>query len=717
MLLDVLEQARVPLEPLIEGLPATLDELRDPSRRIDWEVFARFTERLGASDAIGMPLDELGARMVDAARADDFLLRTSRFVVTPRQLYWIGQRFLAPAFFGNVTVRSSWLGPQRLQVTCELLPGYRPSETFFRIAHGHAAALPRLLGLPAATVEEEQVSGTRARLVVTIPTPPALLGRLLRRARTLVDWPGAVGDVVRQQAMMEESLAAIRASRQEFHELLERLSIGVLIHRDLVVSWANASMIASLGHTRLDDVAGKELTTFLPTEDRGPLRASVASSAPGQSAASPVEYRVKCPDGTIHFIEAIGTEHLEYDGSPARIVVCRDVTEQRRLREQLVLADRMASLGSLAAGVAHEINNPLAYVHTSLDVALGELEALGAEAGSEVRRAVEALERARSGAGRVREIVRDLKTLSRADDEPAAEAVDVNALLDATLALAARAIDRRARLVRERGPIPAARATRGRLGQVLLNLLLNAADAIPEGAADRHRVRVGTSTDAEGRAVIEVGDTGPGVPAEIARRIFDPFFTTKPVGAGTGLGLSICHRIVSELGGEISFTSEPGAGTTFRVVLPAAEASVEEAHPPERQAAAPATRGRILIVDDEPLLLRAMSDLLASAHDVVVAQSGRQALDLLRSDRAFDVVVADLMMADVNGMELYEAVRVDHPGLEERILFMTGGAFTLRARDFLAEVSNPRIEKPFAREDLLSALAACMTKGSPTPGG
>jgi CheY-like chemotaxis protein len=235
---------------------------------------------------------------------------------------------------------------------------------------------------------------------------------------------------------------------------------------------------------------------------------------------------------------------------------------------------------------------------------------------------------------------------------------------------------------------------------VFLNLLLNAADAIPDGDPARHEIRVTTLRDPAGRAVVEIADTGMGIGPVLADRIFDPFFTTKNVGAGTGLGLAICHRIVTQLGGDISFRSVPGKGTTFRVTLPSSDsAPVEQiAHEPLHG------RRRVLVVDDEPTLLRAINALIGDRHEVVTVSSGRQALDMLRTDGAFDVIVADLMMAEVTGMDLYEAVRTDHPGLERQFLFMTGGAFTAASRRFLDSIPNRCVDKPFDGDELLSAI-------------
>jgi signal transduction histidine kinase/CheY-like chemotaxis protein len=411
------------------------------------------------------------------------------------------------------------------------------------------------------------------------------------------------------------------------------------------------------------------------------------------------EYRVLRSDGTIRRLDAGITQHVELDGKPARMVVVRDVTEQHHLREQVAIADRMASLGALAAGVAHEINNPLAYTRLSLEIAAREAAAIGAEGGTELRTA---LASAREGTERVLGIVGHLRVFSRVHDEPF-EDVDVAGLLDSTLAIAERVVSAKAHLVRNYRPVPLARAQRGKLGQVFLNLLTNAADAIPEGAPGRHVVRVATRTDAQGRPLVEVFDSGTGIKPELAKRIFDPFFTTKPIGTGTGLGLAMCRRIMMELGGAIDFESVPGA-TTFRLTLPAAASAERSAPSAATDRAAAPTRGRVLVVDDEPALLSSIRKSLTRRHDVVTASGMREALEILQGDEAFDAILADLMMNEATGIDLYEAVRERHPSLARRFLFMTGGAFTPKMQTFLAEMPHRTLEKPFKLDDLMAAV-------------
>jgi len=244
------------------------------------------------------------------------------------------------------------------------------------------------------------------------------------------------------------------------------------------------------------------------------------------------------------------------------------VAERKEAQAKLVLSERMASLGTLAGGVAHEVNNPLAYVLSNLKFATEELSRPEAPAAPWLLEVRQAMAEALHGAERVRSIVQDLHAFARPSHEPGP--VDVHQMLDLAVNMAASEIRYRARLVKDYGAVPPVRNDQSRLSQVALNLLINAAQAIPDGSPGDHRIRVATRTDAAGRAVVEIEDTGCGIPPEHRSRLFEPFFTTRAVGKGTGLGLSICHGIVSSLGGEISFETEVGKGSTFRVALPIA---------------------------------------------------------------------------------------------------------------------------------------------------
>ena len=396
---------------------------------------------------------------------------------------------------------------------------------------------------------------------------------------------------------------------------------------------------------------------------------------------------------------------------------------KHKMSEQLAISERMASAGMLAAGVAHEINNPLAVIMANLDFVVGLLGPLAAVARSAdahrrelngndgLAHGIEGrlqeidgpLHDAREAVERIRGIVRDVKLFSRPHNEERGP-VDVRTVIESSIRMAWNEIRHRAHLVKEYGDVPMVNSNEARLGQVLLNLLMNAAQAMPEGRASRNEIRVVTKTAEDGRVIIEVRDTGTGMSKEILERIFDPFFTTKPVGVGTGLGLSLCHRMVTDLGGEIGVESEVDKGTLFRVILPAATGEPIKrvsVRPPKEQA----RRVKVLVVDDEVAVGRALQRSLGPRHDVVVLTSGKDALARVASGERFDTILSDLMMPEVTGMEIYEELCRTAPDQAKRMIFITGGAFTERAREFLDLVPNPRIEKPFEIANILALIA------------
>jgi CheY-like chemotaxis protein/signal transduction histidine kinase len=385
----------------------------------------------------------------------------------------------------------------------------------------------------------------------------------------------------------------------------------------------------------------------------------------------------------------------ETGASHGGVVVFRDISRDKTARTQLMVSDRMASIGMLAAGVAHEINNPLTAVVANLEVAARDLAhiAIAGSGGADLGDVIEEVADARDATDRVRQIVRDLKIFSRSEDE-AHETVDITRVLDSSIRMAWNEIRHRARLVKNYGDVPFVHANESRLGQVFLNLLVNAAQAIPEGQADRNEVRVSAQRDGD-CVVVDVADTGHGMPPEVVARLFTPFFTTKPAGVGTGLGLTICQRLITDLGGEISVESAVGRGTVFQVVLPAITSEARPATPAATPIASAGRRGRVLVIDDEPTIGRAVERVLGAEHDVASTTSARDALERIRDGEHYDVILCDLMMPVMTGMDFHAEIQRTAPERADSIVFLTGGAFTSQARAFLDQVSNTRIEKPF----------------------
>lgn len=375
--------------------------------------------------------------------------------------------------------------------------------------------------------------------------------------------------------------------------------------------------------------------------------------------------------------------------------------ERKKLQEQLLISDRMASMGTLAAGVAHEINNPLASVMANLDLATRDLAEISQKLGlaTELAEVTEGVGDARDGLERIRSIVRDLKIFSRSEEEVTGP-VDLARVLHSTLRMAWNEIRHRARLVKSFERAGYVQATESRLGQVFLNLVINAAQAIEEGHSDDHEIRVSASTAADGFICVAVSDTGPGMEPRVVEHLFTPFFTTKPVGVGTGLGLSICHRIVTGFGGRIEVETCPGRGTTFRVWLPPAKDEVPTRTTNGARRPTSGKRGRVLVIDDEVMVAKAIQRVLSLEHEVVALEQAALALEKIKSGERFDVILCDLMMPQMTGMDLHAELSRFDPELAGRVIFLTGGAFTVAARAFLAEVENQRVEKPFDTQHL-----------------
>ena len=376
------------------------------------------------------------------------------------------------------------------------------------------------------------------------------------------------------------------------------------------------------------------------------------------------------------------------------VLVSRDVSDKKQTEMHLMLSDRMASVGTLAAGVAHEINNPLASVIANIDMALQDVVTLG-ETSKLPPDLTDELKDARTAADRVREIVRDLKIFSRGDEDRHGP-VDVEHVLESTLRMAWNELRHRAKLVKHYTKVPPVDAHESRLGQVFLNLIVNAAHAIPPGNYDANEIRIATSIDTAGRVVIDIRDSGTGIPPEVRPRLFTPFFSTKPVGVGTGLGLAISHRIITQFGGTITYDTEVGKGTEFHIVLPVAGGAAAPRETQKIWSRTPAVRrGNILVIDNEESLAQAIRRFLGVEHNVTAVYRARDALDLLELGTRYDVVLCDLMMPQITGMELHgEVLRID-PAQASRIVFLTGGAFAPSAREFLTTTTNRRIEKPF----------------------
>ena len=387
--------------------------------------------------------------------------------------------------------------------------------------------------------------------------------------------------------------------------------------------------------------------------------------------------------------------------------------KERQVSARLDETERLLSLGRLAAGVGHEINNPLAFVLLNLsqaieklrtplrtgraalatplvDIALAEMEARLAG----VR---DMLEDCQIGGERIRETVGNLQRLSRQDPQHQGT-LDIHKVIEQSVSMVWNQIRHRARLVKAFAAVPMIQGNGTALGQVFLNLLVNAAHAIPEGDAEGNEIRITTRVDPghDGdELVVEVRDSGRGITAADASRVFEPFFTTKPIGEGTGLGLSVSWQTVCDHGGRMKVESEVGRGTVFRVFLPIHDSPAPQPALIALPASGPVTRGRVLVIDDDPLIGRVIGSTLGDEHDVCVLQRASEAIDMLARGEMFDLVLCDVVMPDLSGPEFYATVVDRWPHLLARLVFMTGGAFTPGTLDLTERLPIRVLPKPF----------------------
>jgi signal transduction histidine kinase len=579
------------------------------------------------------------------------------------------------------------------------LPGFNGLDAF-ELMRGRGLDLPFII-LSGTISEEIAVEALRAG-VHDFMTKDRLLRLIPAVARELAE-----ADSRRQRRLAEAELAHRRRQTEESERLLRLViesvpdAVAVMDNRGEFLLWNRAAeaIVATIGKRGTHGVF-HQAERNTPSPDLAALLQRVARG----DTVDALELFFEHPELDDGRFYTLGARPLrDGSGQPRGVVaVFHDVSGERASQEQLMIADRMAALGMLAAGIGHEINNPLAAVMANLQLAV---EAVAAADDDPLLRG-ELTQRLHDGleaAERVRQIARDLRVFAR-QDGVGSEPVDVNQVLESSLRMARHQLRERARVVTDFGPQAIVSGVESRLGQVFLNLLVNAAQAIAPGQPEANTIRVATRADADGSIVIAISDTGSGMSDAVRSQLFKPFFTTKSAGFGTGLGLAICQRIVHECGGRIEVDSMPGQGSTFRVWLPRSG----------RDGVAPRTaatrRGRLLVVDDEPLIAAAVAAILG-AHEVQTATSAGEALDRLQQGQRFDLILSDLAMPGISGIALHQEMQQRFPDQADRMLFLTGGAGSDEAQAFVARMRGRIIDKPFDHAALVARVEALLAGG------
>jgi signal transduction histidine kinase len=712
LLLDAVEQRGGDAAVLWTGLPVSRAQLQAPGR-IDWELWVEMMARVAAR--YPGQVEHLFVSGAGARTRHTFVRIANAFLAVD-DVYRLFARWGLRRTLMVMTATFTSRGTTAAEFTIDIDRGRVGSRPTLQFIAGVLRHLPGLQGLPDTLVTiGPDLTSHHATYRLTLPED----GRRLARARRLLRTVGGAAaalDELEQQAT--EIAAKNQALTQQLAET-EQAAAAARIREAWLALALEAGQVGTWRY-RLDARDGVGVRRAGPDAGAGRRRRAPrrpvdrADPARGSPARQPRCWTRRCatasrsrpstgivrPTGELAWLAVNGRLVRETPGNVAQVLgTAVDVTAQRLLDSRLRSADRLIAAGTLAAGVAHEINNPLTYVLGNIDLLRMRQRDLAPDVSL-------ALAQMRDGIERIRDVVADLRAFAR-PDERLVSRLDLRAVCEAALRITASLVRHRATLSTAfAADTPAVIANESRLGQVVINLVVNASHAMPDRPATANQIQVRTSRRPDGAAAIEVEDNGSGIPADVLPRLFDPFFTTKAPGEGTGLGLSVCHSIVAALHGRIEVDTALGRGTTFRVIVPAAPPLTPS---PDAALPAPAPaprRRRVLVIDDEAVVRQMVAAMLAALDcDVTEAEGGRAGLALAAGPTAFDAIICDLVMPDVDGVALHAALAQAHPARLPRIVFITGGAVSPQTSAFLERADVAVLAKPFGLDALQAAVA------------
>ena len=605
----------------------------------------------------------------------------------------------------------------------EILPA---ESALGRVArNGKAWTVDDLRARPDAAVLGAQLGadelGVRAMAVVPIHRSGEKIGSLALVTRTPRRFSAedlsrveALADMLSVALANAELVETLRQAEWRFRTLFRAAPDAVFtVLKSGRMREANDYVRELVGRDPVQ-MMGRQFTDLVSEEDRAAVIAAMEGAFNGKPARIEARVRREEAEGeaTTRLV-AMAASRVPEAEPPTVLVIARDMTAEREMRARLMESERLAAVGELVAGVAHEVNNPLSSISAYAQLLLRD-----ATMSPSTRESVEII---RAETSRATQVVKDLLAFARRST-PERQPVDLLEVIERSLRLRAYQLSTSNIAVERDFPaeVPAVIGDARQLQQVVLNLVTNAIQAMVAQGAGGGALRVTTRTEGSD-VILEVADTGPGVPTAARKHIFEPFFTTKNEGEGTGLGLSVSYGIITALGGTIELAESGAVGACFRVKLPTGGLGAEEGLPARArrdsiEMAIPTNRSvlaglRLLVVDDEASLRRGIEAFgRLRGFDVVSAEEGRSALDLVRAT-SFDAVVCDLRMPGMGGVEFHEALRKERPGLAARTVFITGDMLTPLARSAPAS-RQPLLPKPFSFERLEETLVAIVRTGS-----
>lgn len=692
----------VQFESLFKGSPINIEDASKKNHWIEWDAFVAWVEWLDRQSFGPLNWEAVGKAGPDT-KSFSYANAIIRSCISVRFAYRIAAMWLGPSLFPPITTsKFELIGRHDIRETLELHPTAKLCPQLFKLFVGSLSVLPeRLFGLAPAKVTLK-TNGRTAVYDIEVPEQHTLWSRFISLIRSAFTHQKILKELEAQQQQLFEKTQLLFNEREELKNVIKLFPDGLFIYRDGKIRYANEKLAAIL-NCDPSEVVGKEIFQFVHSSSHELVKSRVADLHNNPGKINPhAEFTMIRKGCSEPFVVECTSMNTMFEGERSVLVAMRDLTDRKKLQMKLMQNDRLISLGQLAAGVGHEINNPLCSLLLKLELLQEAQQSMtSAEAAKCISEIKEGLER-------IKYITNDLKTLARNRDEDLLSNIDVNRVVKATVNMTRNEIEHRARLVFEPGEVAPVHANEARLSQVFLNILINALQSIEPGRAEENEISVRTKRSND-HVIIEIRDSGSGIPDEIKDRMFQPFQTTKPVGQGTGLGLSICDSIIRKYNGTIDCESINGKGSIFRIVLPVSV--VEEAKRPHAEAAKPGSSvktekagRRVLIVDDDKEVLGMFHSIVARNFEATSFTDSREAINVIAGGQKFDCIVCDLMMPNLGGMEFYQKLKQISPEHCNRIIFVTGGSFSSVTDQFLRTPGIVIMEKPISFRELINAI-------------